>query len=53
MDLAQLDQLYRIVAFVLLGILLLAGSFVYLKYRESFASAVAESPDTELKGNED
>lgn len=48
-DLAQLDQLYRIVAFVLLGVLLLAGSFVYLKYRETFASAVGESPELETK----
>ncbi len=37
-DLARLDQLWRIVAFVILGILLLAGSFVYLKYRETFAT---------------
>jgi uncharacterized membrane protein len=37
-DLARLDQLYRIVAFILLGILVLCGSFVYLKYRETFAT---------------
>lgn len=36
-DLRQLDQLYRIVAFILLGILVLSGSFVYLKYRERFS----------------
>ncbi|MCA9230889.1 MAG: DUF2339 domain-containing protein [Planctomycetales bacterium] len=36
-DLSRLDQFYRIVAFVLLGILLLCGSFVYLKYQDSFA----------------
>lgn len=36
-DLAQLDQFYRIVAFILLGVLALAGSFVYLKYRDQFA----------------
>jgi uncharacterized membrane protein len=35
-DLRRLDQLYRIVAFILLGILVLSGSFVYLKYRETF-----------------
>ena len=29
-DLAQLDPLYRIIAFVLLGALVLSGSFVYL-----------------------
>ena len=38
-DLARLDQFWRIVAFVLLGILLMAGSFVYLRYRENFAVA--------------
>ena len=37
-DLARLDQLYRIIAFILLGILVLCGSFVYLKYRETFAT---------------
>jgi uncharacterized membrane protein len=35
-DLAQLDQFYRIVAFILLGILTLVGSFAYLKYRDNF-----------------
>ncbi len=38
-DLSQLDQIYRIVAFIVLGIVVLAGSFVYLKYRDSFAIA--------------
>lgn len=41
MDLARLDQFYRIVAFLLLGILLIAGSFVYLKYRDKFSVVVA------------
>lgn len=36
-DLSQLEQVYRIVAFIVLGILVLCGSFVYLKYRETFA----------------
>ncbi len=36
-DLRQLDPIYRIIAFVILGLLLLAGSFVYLKHRERFA----------------
>jgi uncharacterized membrane protein len=40
-DLARLDQLYRIVAFILLGVLVLCGSFLYLKYRTTFA---IESP---------
>jgi uncharacterized membrane protein len=40
-DLAELDQFFRIIAFIVLGVLVLAGSFVYLKYRETFA---IESP---------
>lgn len=36
-DLSQLEQFYRIIAFILLGILVLSGSFVYLRYRETFA----------------
>jgi uncharacterized membrane protein len=36
-DLANLDQFYRIVAFILLGILILFGAFIYLKYRQTFA----------------
>lgn len=35
-DLAGLDQLYRIVAFIGLGIVVLLGSFLYLKYRSRF-----------------
>ena len=35
-DLADLDQIWRIVAFIALGILVLSGSFVYLKYRHAF-----------------
>ncbi len=38
-DLAQLDQFYRIVAFIVLGILTLVGSFAYLKYRDNFHGA--------------
>lgn len=37
-DLARLDQLYRIVAFILLGVLVLCGSFLYLKYRGNFST---------------
>lgn len=36
-DLSGLDQLYRIVAFVALGILILIGSFLYLKNMNRFA----------------
>jgi uncharacterized membrane protein len=40
-DLARLEQIYRIVAFAVLGILVLSGSFVYLKYRQTFATKAA------------
>lgn len=36
-DLSRLDQFYRIVAFIVLGVLVLCGSFIYLKYRDAFA----------------
>ncbi len=39
-DLANLDQFYRIVAFILLGMLILTGGFLYLKYRQTFAKAM-------------
>jgi uncharacterized membrane protein len=42
-DLASLDQFYRIIAFILLGVLTLSGAFLYLKYRQTFASGTAPS----------
>lgn len=45
-DLKALDQFYRIIAFIVLGILVLCGSFIYLKYREDFAvKAAAEEQE--------
>jgi hypothetical protein len=35
-DLARLDAFYRIIAFLCLGVLVLAASFVYLKFRHTF-----------------
>jgi uncharacterized membrane protein len=35
-DLAYLEQMYRIVAFFVLGVLVLSGSFIYLKYQKAF-----------------
>lgn len=37
-DLTRLDPLYRIIAFIILGVLVLCGSFIYLKYRSTFAT---------------
>lgn len=36
-DLAGLEQLHRIVAFIVLGVIVLIGSFLYLKYRHRFS----------------
>jgi uncharacterized membrane protein len=45
-DLARLDPFYRIVAFMILGVLVLCGSFIYLKYRSTFATPSAPPEDT-------
>src|SRR6185295_5509891 len=37
-DLANLDPIYRIVAFIILGVLVLCASFIYLKFRSTFAT---------------
>lgn len=37
-DLARLEPIYRIVAFAVLGALVLSGSFLYLKHRHTFAT---------------
>lgn len=44
-DLARLDQIYRIVAFAVLGVLVLSGSFIYLKYRHAFATKSASAEE--------
>ena len=43
-DLAHLSPIYRIVAFILLGIVLLAGAFVYLRFQDRF-TALTEPED--------
>ncbi|MDT4329748.1 DUF2339 domain-containing protein [Methylomonas sp. MED-D] len=37
-DLARLEQIYRIVAFIVLGMLVLGGAFFYMRYRQNFAA---------------
>jgi uncharacterized membrane protein len=49
-DLDQLDQFYRIIAFIILGILVLAGSFVYLKFRDTFTIAPQTVPPNAAAG---
>lgn len=41
-DLDGLDTLYRIIAFISVGVLLVSGSFVYLKYRNLFEPEIGE-----------
>ncbi|MDF1851152.1 MAG: DUF2339 domain-containing protein [Verrucomicrobiales bacterium] len=48
-DLAGLDQLFRIIAFILLGLVILFGSFFYLKYRHRF---LTDSPTAEADEEE-
>ena len=45
-DLKTLDAMYKIVAFIVLGILVMAASAIYLKYRELFEI----KPATEIDG---
>jgi uncharacterized membrane protein len=39
-DLGKLDPLYRIIAFIALGVLVLSGSFLYLRFRDKFEELV-------------
>lgn len=43
-DLARLDQLYRIVAFIILGMLALVGSFAYMRYQQAFIAPSDGAP---------
>lgn len=45
-DLQDLDPLYRIVAFIVLGVLVLLGSFLYLKFRQTFVIAGIPTEET-------
>jgi uncharacterized membrane protein len=45
-DLEHLDALYRIVAFLILGVLVLCGSFIYLKFRSTFTTNPAPTEGT-------
>ena len=38
-DLAGLDQLYRIIAFIVLGVVVLAGSFLYFRFSQRFETS--------------
>ena len=44
-DLASLDPFYRIIAFIVLGLILLGAAFIYLKFRQRFQSAPPKAGD--------
>ena len=46
-DLASLDQFYRIIAFIILGVLVLSGAFLYLRFRKTFVRPL-KSGDEEV-----
>lgn len=43
-DLARLEQIYRIVAFIVLGMLALGGAFFYMRYQQTFTGNTDETP---------
>lgn len=46
-DLSRLDDFWKIVAFIVLGVLMLCGSFLYLRYRETFLKTAGPPTDAE------
>lgn len=46
-DLNSLGPIYRVVAFILLGVMVLSGSFVYLRYQQNFTIEDQSSPEEE------
>lgn len=50
-DLAGLDQLYRIIAFLVLGVVVLVGSFLYLKYRHRFTIESGDDEERDRSGS--
>lgn len=46
-DLAGMDDLVRIVAFIVLGVVVLIGSFLYLKYRHRFETETSSTKTTD------
>jgi hypothetical protein len=44
-DLAGLEALYRIAALIILGVLILCGSLLYLRFREKFSFTVLDEKD--------
>ena len=45
-DLARLEQIYRIVAFIILGLLALGGAFAYMRYQQAFTANTSDEKTT-------
>ena len=46
-DLSSLEKLYRIISFIVLGVILLAVSFLYQRYRQRMAELIGEAETPE------
>ncbi|MFN4918862.1 MAG: DUF2339 domain-containing protein, partial [Planctomyces sp.] len=46
-DLASLDQFYRIIAFIVLGLMVTGGSFLYLRARQTFVTGNDGKPSND------
>jgi len=44
-DLDNLDPVFRIIAFIILGVLLLSASFIYLKFKSAFGIAESDADE--------
>ncbi len=44
-DMKDLSQLSKIIAFIILGLVFLAGGFIYIKFREQFSLETANEPE--------
>lgn len=44
-DLRELDAFYRIIAFIVLGVLVLCGALLYLRFRDTFTRTVKPQPE--------
>ena len=47
-DLSSLEKLYRIISFIVLGLILLAVSFLYQRYRQRLAELIGDKDEPEV-----
>lgn len=51
-DLRSLSQIYRIIAFIIMGLVILGGAVIYIRFKDSFGPAAGAMPAKENKENE-